>query len=67
MDRVPTRWNLSCRGVEVGNILFLVCLEYPEVIDHVLWKCATSMLVWEKVFAWLDFEVPLVETLGDVF
>ena len=66
-DRLPTRWNLSNKGVEIESILCPTCSSSPETIQHSLWTCSLATCVWLKVFSWLDLLYPTPSSLQDVF
>ncbi|PWA95340.1 RNA-directed DNA polymerase, eukaryota [Artemisia annua] len=66
-DRLPTRWNLSNKGVEIESILCPSCSSSPETIHHLLWTCSLTTCVWLKVFSWLDLPYPTPSYLQDVF
>ncbi|PWA89092.1 hypothetical protein CTI12_AA113210 [Artemisia annua] len=66
-DRLPTRWNLSNKGVEIESILCPSCSSSPETIHHSLWTCSLATCVWLKVFSWLDLPYPTPSSLEDVF
>ncbi|GKE35419.1 RNA-directed DNA polymerase, eukaryota [Tanacetum coccineum] len=66
-DRLPTRWNLSNKGVELDSILCPNCSASPETIHHSLWECSLATCVWAKVFSWLDLPFPSPSLLQDVY
>ncbi|GJW17842.1 RNA-directed DNA polymerase, eukaryota [Tanacetum coccineum] len=58
LGRLPTRWNLSNKGIEIESILCPVCSSSPETVDHILWTCSLATSVWLKTFQWLDLVFP---------
>nr|GEX27699.1 RNA-directed DNA polymerase, eukaryota, reverse transcriptase zinc-binding domain protein [Tanacetum cinerariifolium] len=66
-DRLPTRWNLSNKGVEIESILCLNCSSSPETVQHSLWACIHATYVWHKVFTWLELPYTSLSSLQDVF
>ncbi|GKB17944.1 RNA-directed DNA polymerase, eukaryota [Tanacetum coccineum] len=61
-DRVPTRWNLSRRGIDLDSLYCPTCDTSIETIDHTLWFCSLATSVWHRVFAWLDLQIPIHQT-----
>ena len=42
LDRLPSRWNLAQKGVEVSSLLCPICSNSVETVDHIFlaWKIA---------------------------
>ncbi|GJX80171.1 RNA-directed DNA polymerase, eukaryota [Tanacetum coccineum] len=66
-DRLPTRWNLSRKGIDIVSLLCPICNQNPELIDHVLWKCSLASELWHKVFMWLDLTPPVINSFAAIF
>ncbi|PWA74209.1 reverse transcriptase domain, Reverse transcriptase zinc-binding domain protein [Artemisia annua] len=66
-DRLPTRWNLNSKGVELESILCPNCLSSPENLHHSLWTCIHATCVWLKVFNWLELPCPTPSSIQDVY
>ncbi|PWA77668.1 reverse transcriptase domain, Reverse transcriptase zinc-binding domain protein [Artemisia annua] len=66
-DRLPTRWNLSKKGIELNSLLCPICNQSPELIDHVLWNCPLTYEIWHKVFMWLDLSFPVINSFDASF
>ncbi|GKB95780.1 RNA-directed DNA polymerase, eukaryota [Tanacetum coccineum] len=45
-DRLPSRWNLSRKGVDVVSLSCPVCDCGIETIHHSLWFCSLATIVW---------------------
>ncbi|GJQ95360.1 RNA-directed DNA polymerase, eukaryota [Tanacetum coccineum] len=45
-DRLPSRWNLSRKGVDVVSLSCPVCDCGIETIHHSLWFCSLATTVW---------------------
>nr|GEZ36862.1 RNA-directed DNA polymerase, eukaryota [Tanacetum cinerariifolium] len=50
-DRIPTRWNLSRKGIEVPSLLCPVCGNGTETTSHSIWLCSFATSVWHKIFS----------------
>ncbi|GJS12101.1 RNA-directed DNA polymerase, eukaryota, reverse transcriptase zinc-binding domain protein, partial [Tanacetum coccineum] len=66
-DRLPTRWNLSRRGVEIASITCPICDNGIETSYHTLWVCSLVTSLWIRVFKWLDFNPPVIPNLRGLF
>ncbi|GJR81176.1 RNA-directed DNA polymerase, eukaryota, reverse transcriptase zinc-binding domain protein [Tanacetum coccineum] len=66
-DRLPSRWNLSRRGIELDSLTCPTCDSSVETSIHSLWLCSLAADIWNKVFAWLDLEVPPSSCIRDLF
>ncbi|KAJ0600400.1 putative reverse transcriptase zinc-binding domain-containing protein [Helianthus annuus] len=51
--RIPTRVELSKRGVQVGNVLCPNCGLREETVDHLLVSCATTRALWWIIGIWI--------------
>ncbi|GKA73845.1 RNA-directed DNA polymerase, eukaryota [Tanacetum coccineum] len=66
-DRLPSRWNLSRRGIEVNSLNCPICDTGTETSFHTLWACSFASLVWIRVFKWVDLFIPSILSLSDLF
>ncbi|GJT99863.1 RNA-directed DNA polymerase, eukaryota, reverse transcriptase zinc-binding domain protein [Tanacetum coccineum] len=46
LDRLPTRLNLSLRGLDIPSIMCPMCNNVVESVDHVFFGCDLSSNVW---------------------
>ncbi|GJR29260.1 RNA-directed DNA polymerase, eukaryota [Tanacetum coccineum] len=58
MDKLPTRLNLSLRGVDIPSILCPVCDVVVESTSHILFSCPLAHDVLCKVMTWWDLDTP---------
>ncbi|GJS10559.1 RNA-directed DNA polymerase, eukaryota [Tanacetum coccineum] len=58
MDKLPTRLNLSFRGIDIPSILCPVCYSYVESLSHLLFSCGLARHIMLKVFRWWELEPP---------
>ncbi|GJR04269.1 RNA-directed DNA polymerase, eukaryota, reverse transcriptase zinc-binding domain protein [Tanacetum coccineum] len=56
LDKLPTRSNLSLRGVEISSILCPLCNSSMESAHHLFFTCYVARLMWRKVLRWWEFE-----------
>nr|GEY72661.1 RNA-directed DNA polymerase, eukaryota [Tanacetum cinerariifolium] len=66
-DRLPTRWNLSRRGVEIASITCPICDNEIDTSYHTLWVYSLATSLWIRVFKWLEFNPPVIPNLRGIF
>nr|GEU46095.1 reverse transcriptase domain, reverse transcriptase zinc-binding domain protein [Tanacetum cinerariifolium] len=66
-DRLPTRWNLSRKGIELDTLLCPICDSNIETVDHTFWTCSLATSIWNKIFDWLDIDAPSPVHIQDIF
>ncbi|XP_071708491.1 uncharacterized protein [Rutidosis leptorrhynchoides] len=54
LDSLPVRWNLSARGIEVSSIVYPLCSNGVESLDHLFFGCTVAAELWIKVRVWLN-------------
>ncbi|GKA96706.1 RNA-directed DNA polymerase, eukaryota [Tanacetum coccineum] len=54
LDRLPTRCNLSDRGVPLNSMLCPLCGSENEDSPHVFFRCELAKLISRKVCRWWD-------------
>ncbi|GJS13573.1 RNA-directed DNA polymerase, eukaryota [Tanacetum coccineum] len=66
-DRLPTRWNLSRKGIDLDSLSCPICDSSIETLNHTLWFCSLATSIWHKIFAWLDIDIPCPSHIQDIF
>ncbi|GJX26136.1 RNA-directed DNA polymerase, eukaryota [Tanacetum coccineum] len=56
LDGLPTRLNLSSRGVEIPSILCHLCNEVVESTSYIFFSCSLARQVMIKVCRWWELE-----------
>ncbi|GKA47977.1 RNA-directed DNA polymerase, eukaryota, reverse transcriptase zinc-binding domain protein [Tanacetum coccineum] len=56
LDRLPTRMNLSSRGLEIPSILCPLCNEAAESTSHIFFSCSLARQILSKVSCWWELE-----------
>ncbi|GJX22419.1 RNA-directed DNA polymerase, eukaryota [Tanacetum coccineum] len=46
LDRLPTRLNLSKRGLDIPSITCLICSNDVESNDHIFYSCEVAASIW---------------------
>ncbi|XP_071695019.1 uncharacterized protein [Rutidosis leptorrhynchoides] len=58
LDKLPTRLNLSKRGLEMKQISCLSCNYGIESLDHALFGCPIAKQVWSRIQLWTNVGLP---------
>jgi len=53
IGRIPTRENLSRRGVIMNTILYAMCESEEETCQHTFIECAAAQRVWSLCLRWI--------------
>nr|GEZ61310.1 cysteine-rich receptor-like protein kinase [Tanacetum cinerariifolium] len=53
-DLLPTRLNLSRRGVEIQNICCSVCNKQVESMNHLFFACSLARDIYRKIALWWE-------------
>ena len=61
--RLPTRYNLSRRGVPVDTNLCLLCGSEPEDEDHLFFTCAVAQKAIGEINKWWGINLPVPASL----
>ncbi|PWA32006.1 RNA-directed DNA polymerase, eukaryota [Artemisia annua] len=65
LDRLPTLYNLSRRGLEIEAISCPCCGTGMETISHVLFTCNLAKEVWSKIVRWCQVHMPEVGSFAE--
>ncbi|GJU26011.1 RNA-directed DNA polymerase, eukaryota [Tanacetum coccineum] len=53
LDNLPTRFNLSSKGLEIPSLLCSLCNVSVESTSCLFFSCSLARQLWNKVFRWL--------------
>nr|GEX17063.1 RNA-directed DNA polymerase, eukaryota, reverse transcriptase zinc-binding domain protein [Tanacetum cinerariifolium] len=56
LDKLPTRANLSLRGIDIPLIACPICNSAVESSSHIFFVCPLARQVWTKVLIWWELE-----------
>ena len=65
LDKLPHRFNLSSRGLDIQSILCPICNEQVENLDHAFFSCYTTYNVWRLIHTWSGSKVPILSSYED--
>ncbi|GJW16767.1 RNA-directed DNA polymerase, eukaryota [Tanacetum coccineum] len=54
LDKIPTRLNLSLRGMDIPSILCPLCNSAAESTSHIFFSCPLARQVWNKFLRWWE-------------
>ncbi|GKA19839.1 RNA-directed DNA polymerase, eukaryota [Tanacetum coccineum] len=56
LDKLPTRANLSLRGMDIPSIACPLCNSAVESTSHIFFACPLARQVWRKFLIWWELE-----------
>nr|GEY17151.1 RNA-directed DNA polymerase, eukaryota [Tanacetum cinerariifolium] len=65
LDKLPTRLNLSLRGIDIPYIICPICSNARESSFHIFIKCHVARELLCKVARWWELEIIDVQTYED--
>ena len=65
LDKLPTRLNLSLRGVEIPSIICPLCSIAMESSSHLLFSCQLAQSLMLKVARWCELDIHDFNSYGD--
>ncbi|GKE62230.1 RNA-directed DNA polymerase, eukaryota, reverse transcriptase zinc-binding domain protein [Tanacetum coccineum] len=57
LDALPTRCNMSLRGIDISSILCPLCNRAVENSDHIFFSCSMVRKVWRRLLTWWELDV----------
>ncbi|GJW62693.1 RNA-directed DNA polymerase, eukaryota [Tanacetum coccineum] len=57
LDKLPTRLNLSLRGLDIESIICPLCGSYVESSSHLLFACSLVKSLAHKIMIWWDISL----------
>ncbi|GJV12069.1 RNA-directed DNA polymerase, eukaryota [Tanacetum coccineum] len=55
LNKLPTRFNMSSRGLEIPSIVCPLCNVEAEMVDHLFFSCSVASSIMAKVLGWWGF------------
>nr|GEY09899.1 RNA-directed DNA polymerase, eukaryota [Tanacetum cinerariifolium] len=65
LDRLPTRFNISYRGLEFLSIVCPLCNAAVETSSHVFFSCTLARQIMHKMYRWWDLDTFSFTSYGD--
>nr|GEU60022.1 RNA-directed DNA polymerase, eukaryota [Tanacetum cinerariifolium] len=57
LDKLPSRLNLSLRGIDIPSITCPICCLNVESCSYLFFSCSFARLIWRKVARWWDIDI----------
>ncbi|GJZ47453.1 RNA-directed DNA polymerase, eukaryota, reverse transcriptase zinc-binding domain protein [Tanacetum coccineum] len=65
LDILPTRLNISKRGMDIESILCPLCEKNVESSSHIFFTCPISREIFCKVLLWWEIDVVMISSYDD--
>ncbi|GJY80765.1 RNA-directed DNA polymerase, eukaryota, reverse transcriptase zinc-binding domain protein [Tanacetum coccineum] len=65
LDILPTRLNISKRGMDIESILCPLCEKNVESSRHIFFTCPISREIFRKVLLWWEIDVVMVSSYDE--
>ncbi|GJX47689.1 reverse transcriptase domain-containing protein [Tanacetum coccineum] len=56
LDKLPTRLNLSSKGIDISTIICPICHAYVESGSHIFFSYPITRQLWRKLMRWWEFK-----------
>ncbi|GJR00675.1 RNA-directed DNA polymerase, eukaryota [Tanacetum coccineum] len=65
LDILPTRLNISKRGMDIESILCPLCEKNVESSSHIFFTCPISREIFRKVLLWWEIDVVMISSYDE--
>ena len=66
LDYLPTRFNLSRRGLDIHSILCPICENHTETSSHIFFACSVARDILSNIASWWDVRPPQVASFEEL-
>ncbi|GJW93693.1 RNA-directed DNA polymerase, eukaryota [Tanacetum coccineum] len=67
LDGLPTRLNISRRGIDIPSILCPICDREVESVSHLFFKCHVATDIFKKICRWWNVDFVDIKSYDDSF
>ncbi|GJS00841.1 RNA-directed DNA polymerase, eukaryota, reverse transcriptase zinc-binding domain protein [Tanacetum coccineum] len=67
LDSLPTRLNISRRGIDIPSILCPICDREVESMSHLFFKCHVATDIFKKICRWWNVDFVDIKSYDDWF
>ncbi|GKA04232.1 RNA-directed DNA polymerase, eukaryota [Tanacetum coccineum] len=67
LDGLPTRLNISRRGIDIPSILCPICDREVESVSHLFFKCHVATDIFKKICRWWNVDFVDIKSYDDWF
>ncbi|GJS60856.1 RNA-directed DNA polymerase, eukaryota [Tanacetum coccineum] len=65
LNKLPTRHNISLRGMDIQSILYPICKVNVEHANHLLLSCMLAREIYKRIFKWCGISVVMFSSYID--
>ncbi|GJX39773.1 RNA-directed DNA polymerase, eukaryota [Tanacetum coccineum] len=65
LDKIPTRLNLSSKGIDIPSILCPICNLAVESTSHIFFTCPLARQIRSKVMRWWELDDTSINCYGE--
>nr|GEW86793.1 RNA-directed DNA polymerase, eukaryota [Tanacetum cinerariifolium] len=65
LDILPTRFNLSKKGLDINSILCPICENHSESSYHLFFACSMARDIFRNIASWWDIKSPHVSSFEE--
>ncbi|GJY50063.1 RNA-directed DNA polymerase, eukaryota [Tanacetum coccineum] len=65
LDVLPTRFNLSKRGLDINSILCPICENHAKSSSHLFFACSMARDIFRNIASWWDVKSPHVSSFEE--
>ena len=65
LNKLPTKFNLYSRGLDIGSVLCPICSSDVETVNHLFFSCDMAFDIWSLVAGWWEIDVPVMSSMAD--
>nr|GEV03707.1 RNA-directed DNA polymerase, eukaryota [Tanacetum cinerariifolium] len=65
LDSLPTRLNISLRGIDIHSLFCPVCNSVVESTSHLFFSCPVARQVWRKILNWWELDDVVFHSYND--
>ncbi|GJT16286.1 ribonuclease H-like domain-containing protein [Tanacetum coccineum] len=65
LDKIPSRLNLSIRGIKIPSVLCPLCNSTVESTSHIFFSCPLARQVRSKILRWWELDDTPINSYGE--
>ncbi|GJZ90239.1 putative RNA-directed DNA polymerase, eukaryota, reverse transcriptase zinc-binding domain protein [Tanacetum coccineum] len=65
LNELPSMVNLDRKGIDVGSVLCLICLDDVESVNHLFFSCELAKVLWDLLAKWWELDIPVCANISE--
>nr|GEU95336.1 ARID DNA-binding domain-containing protein [Tanacetum cinerariifolium] len=57
LNKLPSRINFGIKGIDIGSVLCLICLDDVESVNHLFFSCELAKSLWDLLAKWWELDI----------